>query len=190
MTTPFPWNLYDPDDDSTKTPERGYGATPDTLCPACGQDNAPDGPGCACYGDPLPPYWPGVRPNADELAAFRRAIRPDLDDIHPEASPDMAAHHGIAAAWESERREGIGHPAAEHRQPVYVTDPADPRSLLVMSANDAARLRASLARREAAAMRSRAYLRAFGRVAADAADWRPAIATTADAATHRTFEPR
>ena len=148
--------------------------TTDYLCPACGQDNAPDGPGCACYGDPLPPYWPGVRPNADELAAFRRAIRPDLDDIHPEASPDMAAHHGIAAAWESERREGIGYRQTEGQTWAYRTWSDNP----------------TIARREASAIRSRAYLRAFGRVAADAADWRPAIATTADAATHRTFEPR
>lgn len=24
----------------------------DTTCPVCGQDNDPDGPGCACYGGP------------------------------------------------------------------------------------------------------------------------------------------
>ena len=108
---------------------------------------------CATGCDHPAPHFP----TSADLAAFRRAIRPAVGDLHPDASPDMAAFHGLAGAWTSELAGGIGYPAAEHRQPVYVTDPHDARSLLVMSANDADRLRYVTARTMAGAMRRDAW---------------------------------
>lgn len=111
------------------------------TCPACGVPVEPGG--CDCYGIPTPaPHYP----TSADLAAFRRDIRPDVDDTHPDASPAMAAYHGLAGAWSSERREGIGYR--------FASDPTWNAT----------------ARREASALRSRAFARVDGALKADA--WR------------------
>lgn len=86
-------------------------------------------------------------PTGATLAQFRRAIRPDLDDIHPDASPDMAAYHGLCAAWSDERAQGIGFRIARLPSPAWREDPFASR--------------ATDARAMAGAMRSRAYRRQF-----------------------------
>lgn len=103
--------------------------TPDTLCPACGQDNAPDGPGCDCYGIPTPvPH----HPTSAELAAFR-----GWSGYCRTCGP---LHHMNYPATRWERTYGT---VRETGQRDHDSDPA----------------RHSLARREAAALRSRAYQR-------------------------------
>lgn len=125
---------------------------------------------------------PAAYPTSADLAAFRSALHAALPPHHADDCGITDPPEGMAA-WEDEREHGVGLRAAERRLPVYVTDPADPRSLLVMSANDADRLRAVLARREAAAMRSRAFARVDGAYKADAwaREW---------SAIRATFEPR
>lgn len=167
--------------------------TADTLCPVCGQDNAPDGPGCRCYGDPLPPYWPGVRPNAAELAAFRAdlAVRGRVYIVAPPADTPRRYDHRarpvctamlarpVSGAWADERAHGIGHSCA------VIGDPCDLRA----------------ARREAAAMRSRAYVLRWGTweykrgverdhpdVRVD--DWTHWVSTPESTADHQAFQPR
>ena len=102
-------------------------------------------------------------PTSAELASFRAAThnatiaeveritgRPVMAFVHPSASP----------AFPSELRHGIGYRAAEGYAPEYVTpDPGQPWDgyHVSMSANDADRVYAIRARREASRMRSRAF---------------------------------
>lgn len=206
---------YDPDDDATKTPQRGYGAEhacrglscdhpdhwtecgaercrgavegrpaiiprgiPSGLCPAClGVPTCPacgvptEPGGCDCYGIPTAsPRYPSTA----DLAAFRHArVLAGLSSAGPLVGPMTARDY--------ERAEGIG-----------ATGDAYKRARL-----DGVSIHA---RREAAALRSRAYERAFGswqyayNVARergyDAGDWRPFIATDDDRAAHQVYVPR
>jgi hypothetical protein len=157
------------------------------TCPNCGQDNAPDGPGCACYGTPTPRY-----PSSADLATFRHLIHGERPPHHADQCDDGMSHpdhpdcSDPSAAWPDERANGIGYDFRTEGMGIdYDYD-------------DAALC--AIARREAAAMRSRAYERAFGswqyacNVARDrgydAGDWRPFIATDDDRAAHQTFLPR
>ena len=86
-------------------------------------------------------------PTSAELAAFRDAGSPYV--LHP-----------VAGAYSDERTIGIGYRAAEGYAPEYVTpDPGQPWDgyHVTMSANDADRVYAIRARREASRMRSRAF---------------------------------
>ena len=88
-------------------------------------------------------------PTSAELAAFRDAGSPYV--LHP-----------VAGAYSDERTIGIGYRAAEGYMPEYVKpDPGQPWDgyHVSMSANDADRVYAIRARREASRMRSRAYYR-------------------------------
>ena len=92
-------------------------------------------------------------PTSAELASFRRAIL----GHHPAV---MHPTGGIVEAFPSELRHGIGYRAAEGYAPEYVTpDPGQPWDgyHVMMSANDADRVYAIRARREASRMRSRAF---------------------------------
>lgn len=102
-------------------------------CPVCGQDNDPSGPGCACYGIPTPLPH---HPTSAELAAFR-----GWSGYCRTCGP---LHHMDYPATRWERTYGT---VRETGQRDHDSDPA----------------RHSLARREASAMRSRAYIGALHR---------------------------
>ncbi len=140
---------------------------PSGLCPAClDVPTCPncgvpqDAGGCDCYGIPTPVPH---HPTSAELAAFR-----GWSGYCRTCGP---LHHMDYPATRWERAYGT---VRETGQRDHDSDPA----------------RHSLARREASAMRSRAYLRAFGRIIHDAPDWTRHAWTDDGAADHRAFEPR
>lgn len=126
-------------------------------------------------------------PTTAELRAFRGRLMsapsivaecPDSDAVRTwMTGTGWMSHPTASAAWWPERQHGIG----------YSTAYADPRTPpLTYYGEDYG----TIARREAAALRSRAYAADFGRAVTLAPTWRPYICTDADIAAHQTFEPR
>lgn len=124
-------------------------------CPVCGQDNDPSGPGCACYGIPTPlPH----HPTSAEMAAFRATFRawvPEPPRDGPRRWTLARAEDGtyhllrhtdalaapVAGAWGHELRDGIGYRQTTGQTWAHETWSDNP----------------TIARREASALRSRAY---------------------------------
>ena len=137
---------------------------PDRTGRVCFPSGSAAVPDCRCRRFDGPPRYPG----SAELAAFRSAPHASMPPHHADDCGITDPPEGMAA-WEDERADGIGY--TEPRRWTF----HDPSAHW---------------RREAAAMRSRAYERAFGswqyacNVARDrgydAGDWRPFIATEPD----------
>lgn len=108
---PPAWLRFDPDDDTTKTPERGYHPHAHDLE---AHDHEPDDRGrcVVCPPEPHPP-------SSAELAAFRRAIDPDAADCG-------AGSHPYAYEWE--RRYGIGYPSRADYRSLYHREASAMRS--------------------------------------------------------------
>lgn len=101
-------------------------------------------------------------PTSAELASFRRSIVENDEPAHATGTrcPVLDPECEPFAVFPDELRHGIGYRAAEGYMPEYVKpDPGQPWDgyHVTMSANDADRVYATRARREASRMRSRAY---------------------------------
>jgi hypothetical protein len=105
--------------------------TTPTVCPVCSQPDEPGG--CDCYG--IPPH----APSSAELAALRSDLLPLSLRVSGAPITDPLA----GGAWWFERNEGIGYRQTAAQTWAYETWSDNP----------------TIARREAAAMRSRAYER-------------------------------